>query len=244
MFKDKKNISNLIKKTAEFFDGNSHLCKTEEFITGVFKQKDNIRERVIILDSLYSTNLSKTIYQIDDLVERLKKEEKEHAGFKNKKFEDIIKLRIFQDSFGIKEKNNKPEKDEEGLSGKKPLSFLTKYFYFLTEFKFPIRDSFIVDSLKDLRLSKFKLTTDNFFKEIIEIKNELNCTFKELDKFLWLYGKMKPHGKEKKPSFTTFLNKEQFQNNKDKIAKFYESENYNLANFEKILTNVLLKIKK
>jgi hypothetical protein len=94
---------------------------------------------------------------------------------------------------------------------------MSKYFYFLMGYKFPIYDSLVKDYLKEIN-KKFKPTIIdcnkfkgfssplNFFKIISEFNeaSQIKC-FDRLDNLCWLYGKID------KGSFSLILSKDNYK---------------------------------
>jgi len=210
MKKEKDYIKNLIIKSSNFLK-TSDLQKTKNILKKIFNSQD-ILKSVLFLDFMYSTNLSKNKYAIDDIVEYIN----------SNKFKNLFK-NIWKDTF-LEISQNK-----FWLSNKKAISFFSKYFFYLTNFNFPIYDSLVIKSSKTI-FNK-KITAKNFYETLFEIKEEYQVTFEELDWFLWLFWKIK------KWSYTTFLEKEEYK----KLNEIYKKENsnLNLEDFEKILEELV-----
>lgn len=204
----------LIKKSSEFLKTSS-LQTTKNTIKEIFENKE-IFKSVLFLDFMYSTNLSKNKYAIDDIVKYIKSE----------KFKKLSE-NIWEDTF------IEISKLKFWLWNKKAISFFSKYFFYLTDFKFPIYDSLVIKSSKTI--FNIKITENNFYSKLYHLTSSFWVSFEELDWFLWLFWKIK------KWSFTTFLSKNEFI----KLDDFYKKENKDLKllDFEKILDK-LIELKK
>jgi len=210
----KKYIYNLIKKSSNFLK-NSNLQINKNIIKDIFKEW-SILKSVLFLDFIYSTNLSKNKYAIDDIIKYINSDE----------FIYLLK-NIWENTI------NEVSKQKFWLWEKKAISFFSKYFFYLTNFNFPIFDSLVIKSSK--KIFNKKLNSKNFYFELFNLKEFYNVNFEELDWFLWLFWKIQ------KWSFTTFLSKNEYiklNNNYKKI-----NNNLNLSKFEKIL-NELENLKK
>ena len=94
---------------------------------------------------------------------------------------------------------------------------MTKYFYFVTGYNFPILDKHVKTSYRDFKNKVTELKDSNSLKEndivnFIEnmtiLKNKLNTTFDKLDQLLWLTGKIKTGSISKilkRKEYETFL---------------------------------------
>ena len=155
--KELKALFELLAKN-DVNKGDSGFSADKEAILKVFEHtknetKEDILVRLTLIDSMYSTQMSRRYYALDELADFLAKLSEGKQGklrhmfldfakdpeknlplfdftFKEKKEE--IKKNLFSESFGI----GKDGKDK-GVA----ISLISKYAYFDTKFQFPIYDS-------------------------------------------------------------------------------------------------------
>ena len=191
--------------------GSNEFSSNKEIISSLFKKNekqsrlDDVKKRLTIIDSYYSTQMNKRLYGIEDLSMSLAKYSDEElineAGkFLNGIEENKIKT-LFSECYGI---------DKRGESSKKAISLISKYLYFLTEFKFPIYDSLAINSYKLLQKNNYVsdrvgIKGGNYFEKIINLNiiSEIH-DYEKLDNLLWLLGKLE------KGSFSLLINKEHY----------------------------------
>lgn len=210
----------------EILENSADYKEGKKLIYTFFDKKDKeltldkIKLRLIIIDTIYSTNMNRRLFGINDLAEKIlsisKKSDyilidKINNFIFNKTEEKEIK-EILVESFGISKLGK-----EKGIA----TSLLSKYFYFLLEFKFPIYDSLVkgyLPKINDkfqcipaLNLKNNKIT---YFKTIIEFNQNSEIEdFNKLDNLCWLFGKVN------KGSFSLILTK-------DKYSKLIDSINF------------------
>lgn len=200
------------------------LEKAEEYIQGkkliysFFKNEnenldlETIKLRLTIIDSMYSTNMSRRLFGISDLSKEILEISQHKDSLlksklkifinKNTNEEEIKKL--FNKKFGI---------DKRGINKGKAVSLISKYFYFLTKFEFPIYDSLVKDYLPEVIKKHFLKIEGSTNKNPVDtFKYIINCNkkseiedFNILDNMCWLYGKVK------KGSYSLILNKENYK---------------------------------
>lgn len=77
---------------------------------------------------------------------------------------------------------------------KRPFVLLSKYYAVMNPIDFPIKDSLAIKSLNHFLKQKPSLTYKTSYSKYIKAiddfisKNKLTLDYRELDKFLWLYG--------------------------------------------------------
>jgi hypothetical protein len=186
----------------------------KKIISDIFNLESESRLNIIILrltiiDSFYSTQLNKRYFGIEEISEKIVSVAEEDENL-SKKFlnhidnEESKISEIFLGKYGIR-KNGKIVGGAQSL--------ISKYAYFLTNFKFPIYDNLvqisyplIKEKFKDLRL---KNLPDNFEYSYFERMSDLNRKsnindFDKLDNLLWLLGKLR------EGSFSLILSKEKY----------------------------------
>lgn len=128
---------------------------------------DIVLIKVILIDSLYKTNLKNQI----DIAEHIAKIEK---------LDEMLK----QGSPLVVEKIAK-------CGGKNLLSFASKFCHFHNKDKYPIYDKYVCIALNKLNGWKDNRTFSNFLEGIEKFREENSLTginFEDIDKYLWLYG--------------------------------------------------------
>lgn len=187
---------------------NETRYKTNKaIISEVFTMNNpnKVQFRLTVIDSYYSTQMSKRLYGIEDIANELVKYSDEFLKLEIAKFlqnptEGIIK-ELFNKSYGF---------DKEAKNAKKAISLLSKYFYFLSECQFPIYDTLGKISYNLLKNNDYitsqALTDENYF-ELMIVLNQ-SSTIKDLEKLdnlLWLLGKIK------EGSFSILMDKSKYE---------------------------------
>ena len=123
--------------------------------------------KVILIDSLYKTNLKDQVAVAEHIV-------------KIEKLDEMLKQ-------GSPQAVNKIS----NCLNKTLLSFASKFCHFHNKTKYPIYDKYVCIALKNLTSWKDNRSFSNFLEGIERFRKEnlLNdMTFEDLDKYLWLYG--------------------------------------------------------
>ncbi len=178
--KDLKDINKILEGTP--------ISEYKETIRKLFKKKSDDKKdimlRLIVIDSLYSTNMNKRYFGFEELTDLIHKNLKDKLK-KNINVEDFIK-----DNFG--KMNEKIGIDKKGERTKgHAFSLLTKYIYFQTNFNFPIYDSLILEELnKEFPKEVKKKLPKKYFYKLNDLKDK-EISFDDLDKYYWFKGKVK-----------------------------------------------------
>lgn len=205
-----KSIINYSNLAQNILNQETRYQANKKIIQEIFKTpsvtfKDAIQFRLTVIDSYYSTQMSKRLYGIEDIAKELIKHSDdvlklEIAAFLENPKEGIIK-NLFTQTYGF---------DKEAKNAKKAISLLSKYLYFLSECQFPIYDNLgkvSFNLLKDNNyMSSKALTDDNYFELMIELnKSSKINNFEKLDNLLWLLGKIK------EGSFSILMDKSKYE---------------------------------
>lgn len=189
-----ENLKEFTKIAKDFLckDGTQYLsdrkCIDEIFKFTKNHSKDSISLRLAVVDSFYSTNMSKRLFGIADLVEEISK-----IGNDQELFEEVEKYKKREVS-----KLTDLLKKKYGISKKgeyfgEARSLISKYLYFVTEHKFPIEDSLVKNNLNTL-LKYFQREEveigENLLHEIIQFCDGEGINYDEFDNLLWLIGKI------------------------------------------------------
>lgn len=159
--------------------------------------RDLLSLRLTVIDSYYSTNMSKRYYGIEDIAEALLENGKSDSELSNLFIEfmssnfdnESIALKLFLKKYGMTKKGN--------VAGRSP-SLVSKFAYFVTKFKYPIYDSLARKSFNLIAQNYQKLKLEEIGQDQI-VKyfqgfKKLNGLFNDfdlLDNLLWLVGKIK-----------------------------------------------------
>lgn len=199
------NLAQTILNQETRYQANKNIIQ-DIFKTSSVLSKDTILFRLTIIDSYYSTQMSKRLYGLEDLAEALNnfKNDDELRSEANKFLvnpkEGKIKA-LFEATYGF---------DKQAKNRKKAISLLSKYLYFLLNYKFPIYDNLGLASYKLLAKNKFfkkkTIKESNYFELMITLNKDSGINnFERLDNFLWLLGKIK------EGSFSIIMNKEKYE---------------------------------
>jgi len=151
-----------------------------------------VKNRITVIDSYYSTQMSKRLYGIDDLANKLSKysdkilKAEAYKFLKNPNGESVVNS-LFANEYGI---------DKSGKPFGKAISLISKYLYFLNNYKFPIYDRLAFISYKLLQKSNLivnneTLNEQNYFELINHLNENSNIkNYEQLDNLLWLIGKL------------------------------------------------------
>lgn len=189
-----------IKLAVTILNGETGYAFCRNIIDNLFRNTDSssiegIYTRLIVIDSLYATNMTKRFFGIHDLAsvisgigddEMLKVEIKKYKNNEiTSKIEDL-----FSGHYGIKKDGN-----DAGIA----CSLISKYLYFVNEHDFPIEDTLVKETLRDqFVLDYYELMDvdfnrggdDQFLHNIISFCSDRKIEFSEFDNFLWLLGKL------------------------------------------------------
>jgi len=188
----------------------SQYAKEKAFISRCFQievesQFDNVKLRLHLIDSLYSTQMSKRYYGIEELAEALAQYTDEELicearNYVNSETSEILD-KVFTEKYGY---------NSIGKKEKKAVSLISKYLYFLTGYQFPIYDSLVkiaypkVIKEYNIETGYSKITDDNFVKALSRL-NQLSGIkdFEKLDNYLWYSQKFENN------SFSLIFSKEE-----------------------------------
>jgi hypothetical protein len=157
---------------------------------------DRIMIRLSIIDAYYSTNMSRRLYGIEEIVKGITEISKKDSDLKDILLEYITSnsgskklINLFEGKYGI---------HKDGDSAGRATSLISKYAYFLTDYQFPIYDYLARKMYPKIAKKHFKGLVEtqekdatDFFRNIKKL-NEISGinNFDQLDKLLWLAGKI------------------------------------------------------
>lgn len=179
---NKKNVNLSLEKwknLENYFYQEKSIRKLFENVYPLNNTIENVLIKVASLNDFYSTNIF-NVYAVSKHILKLNIDDRLKFGDENL-VEDISKVII-------------------GNNQKNFYSFATKYCHHHNQGQYPIYDKYVVRALMKLKRSdkfakfiKNDLKNYSFFKKIIqEFKSFYNlqdCTFSEVDKYLWQLGK-------------------------------------------------------
>lgn len=185
-------------------ENDTQYLQGKELINDIFQytsdnySKGSIVSRLTIIDSYYSTQMSKRYFGLEDIADKIWSiscNEIEISNILidfaiNPQNKEIVKL--FNSSYGIR---------KNGTPVGKAVSLLTKYAYFQTNYKFPIYDSLVMKMLPiycnqyfqhEFLKSDFKFSNIQLFLKSINKFDRLSQinNYNQLDNLLWLSGKI------------------------------------------------------
>ena len=184
------NLKEFIELSVKsLMDEKTIYKENREFIKSIFKKIDDKLIRLTILDSFYSTQMSKRLYGLNDLAAKineigndddLKEEVKKFKQDKSNKIDNLLKAK-----YGIY-KNGNPAGNARSL--------ISKYIYFAIDYDFPIEDTLVKENV-NIVLEYFEEkkidTKKDILKELIKFCDKNHFKYSEFDNLLWLFGKIK-----------------------------------------------------
>lgn len=181
----------------EILNGTTDF-ENRKIIRRVFHKDSDIVLRLAVIDSFYSTNMSKRIGGIQAIASSIRNTygndnqlKQIVTGYLDGNNNEEIHSLLFDKKFGI---------HRNGADAGKATSLLSKYFYFLLEGKFPICDGNVEIVYKKIRKAKaalnlgFDLNTWRNREDYVQLLKNLNTEseiddFCKLDNLLWVTGK-------------------------------------------------------
>jgi uncharacterized protein YjgD (DUF1641 family) len=202
------DIAHNILNSETQYQSNKDIISTLFKNYNTIKFESVVKNRITIIDSNYSTQMSKRLYGIDELTKAISiysdsTLKKETTKFLNNPNKASIINSLFLKEYGI---------DKSGKPFGKAISLISKYIYFLNDANFPIYDSLAIDSYKLLKKNGFittinKINEDNYFNYLKQLNTTANINnYEKLDNLLWLLGKLS------KGSFAILMTKEKYEN--------------------------------
>lgn len=170
-------------------NNNTRYKNNKEIIGEIFKLEhpNKVQFRLTVIDSYYSTQMSKRLYGIEKIAEVLETKTdnqllEEINLFLANKDSSIFLKEVFSKKYGI---------NKQGESFGKAISLISKYCYFLNNYNFPIYDT-IAKIAYPLLTNGKKINEDNYFSAIKELNiiSGIN-NYEKLDNLMWLVGKIR-----------------------------------------------------
>jgi len=215
-----------------------------------FFEKDNdtisneiVEKQLTIIDSYYSTNMSRRYYGIEEIAESIIKISTDKRELKNIFIEYTKNPNVLQNVTNLF--NSQYGYNKTGKRFGQATSLISKYAYFITDFNFPIYDSIVREVYPLITDAKL---VDNNFGDFIKFMNELLTSsnidnYNQLDNLLWLIGKINRGNYSlvlKKDKYLTLVGKiDSFDELKsfDVDAKIKEFINLNIDSLFEVFTN-------
>ena len=198
------DLNKLAKLAAKILsDPQIKYCSDKEQIQSVFGWSTNYSKKIMlrlaVIDGFYSTQMNRRLFGLEEVEMELQRAGANNdetfanaaAGFIHAPSNESCVLKLLQKNYG---------RNKKGDDRRKAASLITKYLYYVTEFKFPIYDNLVRDSYNRIlkmcngvQLQKMKDECDvQFFKNLIELKSLSRIdTFDSLDNLLWILGKIR-----------------------------------------------------
>ena len=181
----------LIKKAVDALKGTAYE-KNKEIIRKMFDlppSKCPVILRLRVIDSFYSTNFIRRQLGFEELAQAI-----ENLGSDNdvkNRLRSVVKNNCLSIDEGIQELFTREDWGAIRKDGRKAghgRSLISKYFYFLSGFNFPIYDSLVNEGLEDLD-GHYPKDFSDLLARLSELKKTYRTTYDHLDQFLWLWGK-------------------------------------------------------
>ncbi len=104
----------------------------------------------------------------------------------------------------------------------KPISLLSKYLYYETNFEFPIYDSLAKATYSEFFGFNKTIKPKEYFSKIKQIKEKNSLTYDKIDAFGWVHGKLSPKDENgESASYITGLGKRDYYKKlEEKIAEY------------------------
>ena len=208
-----KKLLNLFEKIHSEKKNESGYSLGKSTILKVFKATDgysheDILARLTLIDSMYSTQMSRRYYGLEELAVALadvhNRKNLEEAFLDFLKDKDLkpfelrnskkVKTNLFIEKYGI---------GKNGEDKGSAVSLISKYAYFETKFKFPIYDSIVREMYPRVwnycgfpksEMLEFKYNDMTSFVEMINLMiskfNSTYVNYDSLDRVLWYVGKI------------------------------------------------------
>lgn len=216
----------LAKKVLESNTGysfNKKIIHNSFFSKNQNLRLEDVKLRLIVIDSTYSTQMGRRLFGFSDLArEILKISENSDLILKDKLtnyLQDFTKNneidKILTMPFGLK---------KSGVKAGVATSLISKYFYFVSNFQFPIYDSLIKNSLPIIN-KKYKVLNNLhfgnrnsrslYFETILAFNKKSGIyNIDRLDNLCWLFGKIV------KGSFSLVIKKSEYLDLIDRVDTF------------------------
>ena len=208
-----KNMKGSIKAIADGVLNGSTYASNKRAISQLFgvtseEKEEDILLRLTVIDSMYSTQMNKRYYALEDLAKAMFTLKTEKGCSLAKLFTDFANApkaskvdysggNLFGNSYGIGK-----DGEEKGIA----ISLISKYAYFTTDYQFPIFDSIVCDMLPRLSayngFSKPEIKGTNGADKMVSFVSEINSfisqcggvgfkvSYDSLDRLLWVLGKI------------------------------------------------------
>jgi len=210
---------------------------------------NRLEVRLTLIDSLYSTNMNRRLYGIEDIANKMATIAEDDDNILKGKFvryfeqEEQSISDLFEDRYGIRRTGEETEM--------KAKSLISKFAYFITNYNSPIYDKLVNDYILEIiekdpedevavraenggrRISNAQLRNEFFNTiKIINAGSQINA-FDKLDNLCWLYGKIINE------SYSLILGKVQYQG----LMSYVNNYNINHINYDgDNLNNVLVDL--
>lgn len=180
-------------------NSNTAYARNKKIISEAFENtnsnycEETIAKRLLYIDSMYSTQMNRRYFGIEDLAKEIFKLGTEEYIVKNlflefTKNQDIKNIKqLFLKQYGI---------NKNGKKGGVATSLITKYAYFQTNYQFPIYDRLVLEMIPKFSPANAIESSDiseilNFIKKVNDIKELVKINdFDTFDNLLWLSGKI------------------------------------------------------
>lgn len=195
-------LNDYANQASRILGNNTKYQADKNIINAIFAETTNIGDKVIarlsIIDSFYSTQMNKRLWGIEEICSSINNLSNDDNEIRNYAMKFAVNPTIESPIFNLITMEYGYKKN--GSKFGKASSLITKYLYFITNYRFPIYDNLVRTSYRylQIRFPNFNLNDlindcdINFFHSINALNNiSLINDYDLLDNLLWLYGKIK-----------------------------------------------------
>ena len=224
----------------------------------------DLKLQLIVIDSVYSTNASKNNDAIKEITEKFFEVFKKSDKIKEEK--KITKKDISESFKSLLNNSNDSDDNEihevfvstygfqkaDTSKSKQAISLISKYGYFITKYKFPIYDSFVIDNYRVLKKNNIECLGNNAIDKDIKLflekmnlvtekvwKDEEQKRYEKLDNLMWVIGKIRKDG------FPLLLGKKLYEELVEKIkytGSYKKGDNKTRSNVSKYSEEIFKNI--
>jgi hypothetical protein len=208
-----ENFNEMADLAQSILNENTGYSRNKRIIKELFNNSTDIELRLRVIDSMYSTQMSKRLFGIDDIARAINV----INGLFNENCDKAIRQEIINTLNGndstiitelLQSTYGRSKLEDRGV---KATSLISKYLYFVNNSEFPIYDSLVKDSYRLFQIGT--INEGNFIEKLRELnKNSRIKSYDKLDQFLWLAGKLK------KGSLSLILDKKKYRSLIDAVG--------------------------
>jgi hypothetical protein len=218
---------------------NTKYIKDKKIISSFFEKfGENYNIEILqilltIIDSYYSTNMSKRYFGIEEISESLLKISNNKEGLKHCFKSFLNNPSSNHEMFYLFEKNYGCKKN--GQSGGKAISLISKFAYFLLDYQFPIYDSVAKEVLPLISKNGMDKSIVDYVISIKKLNSASGINdYNKLDNLIWLIGKIN------RGNYSLLIQKDKYLHlvSNIKLQKKVDSEEFDRILFQYVKDNI------